>query len=447
MLEPVTKYARRDDLHIAYQIFGDGPRDLVLVSNWVSNEEAKWEIPRMPEVLRAFGSFSRCITFDQVGSGLSDRWAGPGQTLESWAEDLRSVLDAVGSERATICCLDAGGAPGIFFAATYPEQVENLVLLNCYARFVRAPDYPAGMPVERMEQYVEVASAVWGGLTTLSTTAPSVAHDEEIVSRWAKWERIIAPGDVKGVLELQLGIDVRDVLPSVRVPTLILHSRENRFIRPAHGRYLAEHIAGSKYAEIDTQDHFFFLSGAFRPFLDEIEEFVTGSRPAVSTNRTLTTLLFTDIVSSTEHVAEIGDDRWRGLLDRHDMLMSNVVSRYSGRPVKHTGDGFLATFDGPARAVRCAMEASRELLKLGVKIRAGLHTGEVEVRGKDVAGMAVHIASRIMDQAAASETLVSSTVKDLVIGSGLEFDEGRLVVFKGIPNEWTLHTALDVSKT
>lgn len=447
MLEPVTKYARRDDLHIAYQVFGDGPRDLVLVPNWVSNQEAKWEIPRFPEFMRAFGSFSRCITFDQVGSGLSDRWAGPGQTLESWTEDLRSVLDAVGSKKATICCVDAGGAPGIFFAATYPEQVENLVLVNCYARFVRAPDYPAGLPVERMEQYVDFVSAVWGGLTTLSTTAPSVAHDEEIVSRWAKWERIIAPGDVKGVLDLQLGIDVRDVLPSVRVPTLILHSRENRFIRPAHGRYLAEHIAGSKYAEIDTQDHFFFLSNAFRPFLDEIEEFVTGSRPAVSTHRTLTTLLFTDIVSSTEHVAEIGDDRWRGLLDRHDILMRNVVSRYSGRPVKHTGDGFLAIFDGPARAVRCALEASRELLKLGVKIRAGLHTGEVEVRGKDVAGMAVHIASRIMDEAAASETLVSSTVKDLVIGSGLEFDEGRPVVFKGIPNEWTLHSALDASKT
>ncbi|HVF12037.1 MAG TPA: alpha/beta fold hydrolase, partial [Actinomycetota bacterium] len=380
MQEPVTRYARRGGVHIAYQVLGNGPHDLVLVSNWLTNLEANWGIPNFPGFLRGLGSFSRCITFDQVGSGVPDRRGGHGQTLESWAEDLRSVLDAVGSEKATICCFDAGGAPGIFFAATYPEQVENLMLMNCYARFVRAPDYPAGMPEERIGRYFELTSGVWGGMTTLSVTAPSVAHDEEIVSRWAKYERIVlSPGDMKEVFDLQLGIDVRDILSSVRVPTLVLHSKGNGYILPSHGSYLTDHIAESKYVEIDSQDHFFFLGNSLRPFLGEIEEFVTGSRPAIVSNRTLTTLLFTDIVSSTEHAAKIGDDRWRELLDRHDILMREVVSRYSGRSVKHTGDGFLATFDGPARAVTCAKESTRELSKLGVEIRAGLHTGEVEV--------------------------------------------------------------------
>lgn len=445
MREAVTQYARRGELYIAYQVIGNGPRDLVLVSNWLTNLEANWEVPGFAQYFKRLGSFSRCIMFDQIGSGLSDRRAGRGQTLESWAEDLRSVLDAVGSERATICCVDAGGAPGIFFAATYPEKVENLVLMNCYARFLRASDYPAGLPEEKKDQYVDLTAAVWGGLTTLAATAPSVAGDEEVVSAWAKYERIIlSPGDLREVFDLLLGIDVTDVLSSVHVPTLVLHSKGDRHIRADHGKYLADRIANAKYVEIDTEDHFFFSGETLHTFLNELQEFVTGSRPTIETNRTLTTLLFTDIVASTERLSELGDQKWKGLLDRHDNVMRRAVSRHSGRPVKHTGDGFLATFDGPARAVRCAIEAVDEMQRLGVEIRAGLHTGEVEIRGEDVAGIAVHIAARIMDQARASETLTSSTVKDLVIGSGLKFDEGRLVAFKGIPNQWTVHGVLSL---
>lgn len=443
MREAVTQYARRGDLHIAYQIMGRGLHDLVFVPNWLSNVEANWEVPAFGEFLRGMGSFTRFILFDQLGVGLSDRRAGHGQTLESWAEDLRSVLDAVGSEKATIGCFDAGGAAGLFFAATYPEKVENLVLLNCYARFLRAPDYPAGLPADKKEQYLDAASTVWGVTSSIQAAAPSVADDEEIVSEYARFERmILSPGDLREVFDLQISIDVRDVLPSIRVPTLVLQSKGNRLIRPGHGRYLADHIADAKYVEIGTDDHFFWFGEVGRAVLDEIQEFVTGNRPRIATNRTLTTLLFTDIVASTEHLAKLGDQRWRRLLDRHDDVMRSAVTRYSGLPVKHTGDGFLATFDGPARAVRCAIDATDQMRRLGFEIRSGLHTGEVEIRGEDVTGMAVHIASRIMDQAGASETLASSTVKDLVIGSGLKFDDGHRLAFKGISNEWTVHRVL-----
>ncbi len=446
MREEVTRYARRGDLHIAYQTYGNGPNDVVFVPNWLSNVEVNWEVPGFGDFLRGFGSFSRLILFDQLGVGLSDRRAGHSQTLESWAEDLLSVLAEVGSEKATICCFDASGAAGIFFAATHQEKVERLVLMNCYARFLRAPDYPAGLPPENKERMIEVIASLWGSSSTLPVCAPSVAGDQAIVSEWARYERIIlAPGDLRDPFDLQFSIDVRDVLQSIAVPTLILQSEGDLYIRRDHGRYLSERIANAKYVEIDTDDHFFWFGTELRASLDEIQEFVTGSRPMVETNRTLMTLLFTDIIDSTKRASELGDQEWRELLDRHDSVMRSAVSRYGGRPVKNTGDGFLATFDGPARAVRCAIEATNQMKGLGIEIRSGLHTGEVEVRGEDVSGMAVHIASRIMSEAGSSEALASSTVKDLVIGSGLEFDEGHRVAFKGVPNEWTVHRVLGTS--
>lgn len=445
MREVVTEYAKRGDLHIAYQVLGNGPHDLVLVPNWFTNVEANWDIPRFPEYLRGLASFSRLIVFDQLGTGLSDRGAGRGLTFESWGEDLRSVLEAVGSERATVSCFDTSGAAGMFLAATYPDRVSSLILTNCFARFLRAPDYPAGLPVEKKDPYLETVRRMWGGMTTLPATAPSVADDPEIIAEWARYERIIvAPGDFRDTFSVGMDIDVRDILPSIKVPTLVLQSRDNQYVRAAHGRYLADHIPGSKYVKLDSADHFFWFSSV-KEYLAEIEEFVTGSRPPrINNNRVLTTLLFTDIVGSTEQLAKLGDNKWREVLDRHDETVRSTTSRYGGNLIKFDGDGALATFDGPARALMCALDLGEQMKRIGIQIRSGLHTGEVEQRGKDVAGMAVHVASRIKDAARPSELLASSTVKELVIGSGLRFDEGKRVRLKGVPDEWTLHRCLGV---
>jgi class 3 adenylate cyclase/pimeloyl-ACP methyl ester carboxylesterase len=440
MERPVTRYAKRDGLHIAYQTVGGGPRDIVLVPNWITNLEAYWEFPEFPDFLNELTGYGRLIMFDQLGTGLSDRHAGR-KTLESWAEDLNAVLKAVSSDRATILCFDASGAAGIFFAATYPHKVTGLVLTNCFARFFRDDDYPTGLPVDKRDQFLNAIESMWGGVTTLPAAAPTFAGDQALVAKWARLERnLLSPGEVRDVFAMQLDIDVRDVLSSITAPTLILHSKGNRYVRVQHGRYLADHIPNAKLVEIDSDHHFFWWGSGKQAYFAEIEEFITGTRADAAINRVLTTLLFTDIVDSTRHAAERGDQAWRDLLESHRDVVRRQLEHHRGREVDTRGDDFLAIFDGPARAIQCASAIIQGSRALGINIRAGLHTGEVELMGSGVAGIAVHIGARVCDLAASGEILVSGTVKDLVVGSKTEFDDRGAHALKGVPGEWRLFT-------
>lgn len=440
MERPQVLYAKQGDHHIAYQIIGDGPIDIVLLPAWLSHLEGNWDTA-FASYLIGLSKFSRLIILDQLGTGMSDKLTISSlPTLESWSEGMTAVLDAAGAERPTLACFDAGGCAGIFFAATYPDRLSSLILTNSFARLGRAPDYPAGMPELMKESISSVMESAWGTETMLSFTAPTVADDPEAKSRWARYERMVAsPGDLSAVMSMILELDVRPILPSISVPTHVIHSARNPYIRADHGRYLHEHIPGATLSLLDTPDHFFWFS-ASDEFLAEIEEFVTGRRPRLKSDRVLSTLLFTDIADSTGNVLRLGDARWKSTLDQHDRLVREAIQSFDGRLVKHTGDGFLAMFDGPARAIRAAGAVNTQLQDQGIAIRTGLHTGEVELRGEDVAGIAVHVASRIMNEAGPGEILVSRTVKDLVAGSGIGFVERGDTLLKGIDEPWSLYS-------
>ena len=446
MTDPETQYTKSEGGHVAYQVLGEGPRDLVFVPNWGSNVDAMWEEPSLARFLRRLATFSRVICFDKRGCGVSDPVplaALP--TLEHWMEDVRSVMDAVGSRRTALLGDAEGGQMAMLFAATYPERVSALVLTNTAARHRRDADYPWGVPSRSVAPYLQRLEELWGTGGLIDIMAPGLAHDVRLRRWFARYERLsLAPGAVTAMYTVQFERDLRSVLPTIRVPTLVLHRTGNQHIRVGHGRYLGEHIPGAKYVELPGDEHYFHL-GDTEGMLGEIEEFLTGVRPAAEVDRVLATVLFTDIVGSTEHAATLGDRAWRALLDTHNGIVRTQLTRHRGREVKTAGDGFLATFDGPARAIRCASSIRDEVRSLGIEVRAGLHTGECELMGDDVGGIAVHIGARVADEAGAGEVLVSSTVKDLVAGSGIRFADRGAHALKGVPGEWHLF-AVDTSR-
>ena len=436
---PETKYARLGDLHVAYQTLGEGP-DIVWVPNWCSNVEALWDfLGPFQAFFRRLASFSRLTIFDQPGTGLSDPVSLETMAdLERWSDTTGVVLDAIGAQRATLFTFDLGGLPAMLFAATHPERVSGLTLMGCFARMARADDYPWGMPPDTLRKSAEVSTASWGTGRIQQLMAPTYGWDEEEVAQSARYERLAAsPGAFGRVIEMTNQADVRGVLSSIRCPALIMHRTGDPYIRPGNGRYLAEHIAGARYLELPGDDHYPF-AGDSDVVLREIRTFVGSAEETEETDRVLATVLFTDIVGSTETAARLGDKRWRQVLDAHDDLLQLSIRKYNGRAVKTTGDGVLATFDGPGRAIRCANAIVERAPRVGVEVRAGLHTGECELRGNDVGGIAVHIGSRVSSLAGPGEVLVSGTVRDLVVGSGFDFVDRGVHELKGVPGEWRL---------
>jgi class 3 adenylate cyclase len=436
-MAPIARYARSGDVHIAYIAEGDGEVDLVWVPPWISQVEYLWSERSLEAVMERFTRFARMITFDRRGSGLSDPLLGA-PTLEEQMDDVLAVMDAVGCERAAVAGTLEGGPMAAMFAATHPDRTSALILYAGFARATWAPDYEFAWPAEERDVHMAELLEHWGEGLVAASVAPSKVAEPGFLEWAGRLERLAAsPSTIKLIFDLIGQIDVRDVLPSIRVPTLVMHRREDSFIKIEHSRYLAQRIPGARYVELDGGDNMFSL-GNSEEIVGEIEEFLTGTRHEREPDRMLATVLFTDIVDSTRRAAELGDSAWRTLLERHDGLMRQHLSRNRGREVKRTGDGFLATFDGPARAIRAAAAAADDLRALGLEVRAGLHTGECEVMEGDVGGLAVHIAARVLDQAGPGEVLVSSTVKDLVVGSGIEFDERGSRELRGVPGEWRL---------
>ena len=435
-METTTRYADSSGVSIAYQVHGEGPLDLVFVPGFVSHVELIWDEPTVAAFFRRLASFARLVIFDKRGQGLSDRVGRP-PTLEDSMDDLRAVMDAAGCERPAIFGISEGGPMSALFAASHPERVGSLILYGTYARMVSAPDYPDGIPGEWLDRWVGIVRREWGGPVGVDLWAPSLAGDPGFEEWWARLLRYgTSPAGAIALMDLYRQIDVRVALAAIEAPTLVAHCRGDRMIPVALGRYLADHIAGSRFAELPGRDHIAFAKA--EPLLDEVEEFLVGSRGAAAAERALATILFTDLVDSTARAAELGDRRWRALLERHDAAVRRQLTLHRGREVKTVGDGFLATFDGPARAIRCAEALRGELGTLGLQVRAGIHTGEVELIGDDVGGIAVNIGARIGAEAVAGEVLVSSTVRELVVGSGLEFADRGVRELKGVPGEWRL---------
>jgi class 3 adenylate cyclase len=450
---PETRYAKTSDgVHIAYQVLGEGPPDLVFVPPWVSDIEVQWEEPRFARFLKGLASFSRLITFDKRGTGLSDRVSEDQlPDMETRMDDVRAVLDQVGSERAALFGAFDGGHMSMVFAATYPERALALMLLGAPAKARRAPDYPFGLPDEWISQDMERMEAGWGLEYTRQAVAeldPSVGSDSRFIEWYARYlRRGASPGGALALTRMWNETDMRGVLSAIHVPTLILCRPDASF--PLQGgaadRYLADRIPGAKLVELPGTDFNFWTNGA-EGVLEAIQGFIAKAREEEAEfDRVLGTVVFTDIVGSTQKAAELGDAGWRELLDRHHTIVRGLLARYRGREIDVAGDGFLATFDGPARAVRCARAITEAVEPLEIQIRAGVHTGEIELDGGDVRGIAVHIGSRVAALAGASEVLVSSTVKDLVAGSGLEFEDTGEHELKGVPDRWRLYRVKSAS--
>ena len=439
-MPPETRYARSGEVHIAYQVVGDGPVDLLWVPNWIWQIEHIWEDPFGARLLEQLASFSRLIMFDRRGLGLSDpRPAGGAATLEEQMDDVVAVMDAVGSERAAVVAmLDAGGM-ACLFAASHPERTRNLVLFQAQPRTSWAPDYDWAMTKEQREENIERIRGDWGsGARVLAITAGGDTR----LRQWAgQLERLTAgPGLAAQVMRMHGETDVRPVLPAIQAPTLVMNRPQNQGIDTRHAVYLAQHIPDARLVEVPGRHTLPFGPGQER-FIEEIEEFLTGARHAADPERVLATVMFGDIVDSTRTAAELGDRRWRNLLTSFEQAVQGELARFRGRAVKNLGDGMLATFDGPARAISCAV-AIRELARsaYGLELRAGMHTGEVEVIGEDIGGIAVHIGARIVSEAGTGELLVSNTVKDLVVGSGIEFEDRGEHELRGVPGSWRLWT-------
>jgi class 3 adenylate cyclase len=431
------RYARSGEHHIAYQVVGDGPIDLVYVPSWISQIEHYWEEPAVARFFRRLASFSRLIMFDRRGTGLSDPIPQPA-TLEEQMDDVVAVMDAAGSSIAAVFAQLEGGAMAALFAATHPERTGALVLYEAMARMTWAPDYAWAPRREQREARAADVSR-WGDGSGLLSLAPSAASNPRLTAWFARLERLAAsPGTAARQFSMTAQVDVRAVLGSIQAPTLVLHRTEDQAIDIRHSRYLAERIPGARYVELAGTEALPFGPGS-DPLLDEIEEFLTGARPAPELERVLATVMFSDIIDSTSTASRLGDQRWREMLAELTEAVMRELERFRGRPIKTMGDGFLATFDGPARAIRCAT-AVAELAwrRFGVKVRSGLHTGEIELIGRDVGGIAVHIAARVLAQAAPNEVLVSGTVKDLVVGSGIEFADRGEHELRGVPGTWRL---------
>jgi pimeloyl-ACP methyl ester carboxylesterase len=435
------RYAKSGDVHIAFHVMGGGPIDLVLVPGFISHLELQLESPWCSRFFQRLASFCRLILFDKRGTGLSDRMSAI-PTLEQRMDDVRAIMDAVGSTRAALLGYSEGGAMSVLFAATYPQRTLALVLYAAMARLAWAPDNPWGRKQEEWEARLALVEEKWGQGHFAHVYAPSLASNDEYRNWYARFERGAAsPGAAEDLLRLNSQIDIRRVLPTVSVPTLVLHRSGDRAINVEHSRYLAQHIQGAKYVELAGEDHAPWIGGA-EALCDEIQSFLTGARSGPEPDRVLATVLFTDIVGASQRAAEIGDRAWKELLCHHHFLVRQQLERYRGREIDTAGDGFLASFDGPARAVRCGRAIADAVKELGITIRAGVHTGECEVMGEKLGGIAVHIGARVASHAAPDEVLVSGTVKDLVAGSGLRFENRGVHVLKGVPGEWNLLAAV-----
>ena len=443
-VEPETRYARSGDVSIAYQVTGEGSFDLVHVPPFVSHVELAWQVPGMATFNQRLASFSRSIRFDKRGTGMSDRVTGA-PTLETRMDDVRAVMDAVGSERAALLGVSEGGPLSILFAATYPERVWALVLAGSYARVLWAPDYPAGTREEDYRQYLERVERAWGTAEHATGAAQHLApsaDDEGKRALATLLRQSASPGAAAALARMNMEIDVRHVLPAIRVPTLVLNRSGDSQGIVGGSRYLAEHVSGARHVELPGVDHAMF-AGDVDSYLDEIERFVTEvweerAWEEAEPERVLATVLFTDIVGSTARAVELGDSRWRELIQAHHGLIRRQLVRFRGTELDTAGDGFFASFDGPARAIRCATAISEGVRDLGIEVRAGLHTGECERIDRKVGGIAVNIGARVAAEAGAGEVLVSSTVKDLVAGSGIEFRDRGVAELKGVPGEWRL---------
>ncbi len=437
-LPPQTRYAHSGGVHIAYQVFGQGPQDLVIVPGWVSNLECFWEYPPFVEFARALASFARVILFDKRGTGLSDR-VGPMPSLETRIDDLRAVMAAAGSQRAVLCGYSEGGPMCALYAASHPARVAGLVLIGSYASRAWREDAPWGRTPQSVAELNQACEARWGEPLRIEQIMASVAPDPDARRWWGRFLRQSAsPAAAVALNTMNAEIDVRRVLPTIQAPTLVLHARDDAQIDVRHGRELARLIPGARWVELDGRDHVPFGEQRGR-IAGEIRAFLDACAHEREPERVLTTVLLTDIVGSTERAIELGDRAWRELLQRHHALVRQALAAFRGREIDTAGDGFLAAFDGPARAVRCAARVLRELHDgLGLDVRAGVHTGECERVGEKVAGIAVHIGARVMAAAAGGEVLVSSTVKDLVAGSGLRFADRGLQPLKGIGEPWRL---------
>jgi len=439
---PETRYASSGELSIAYQVVGDGDVDVVFISGWASHVELQWEPSPPSGLIEGLTRFARVVTFDKRGTGLSDRSLGTG-ALEDRMDDVRAVMDAAGVERAALVGVSEGGPLSMVFAASHPDRVTSLVLLASYARAVSGPDYPHGVSPEVAAAFIEAVPSLWGTGVLLSANAPDPPDGIDAVAAAARFERnATTPGVAASLLRANAEIDVRDVLPAINVPTLVLHCDRDPFISVEHSRYLAAHIDGAEYVEVDGDFHMTWRPERYGPMLEAIEAFLTGSAHAHEPDRALKTVLFTDIVDSTQTAARMGDARWRDLLDAHETAVRRELSRFRGNEVSTTGDGFFAAFDGPARAIRCAHAIVDAVAAVGLRVRAGVHAGECEVRGGDLAGMAVHIGARVSALAGADEVMVTSTVRDLVAGSDLAFEEAGEHQLKGVPGTWRVLRAL-----
>ena len=434
-----TRYARNGDVSLAYEVAGDGPHDVLLINSWVSQMEHLWTEPRLARMFARLTSFARLVQFDRRGSGMSDRV--PPAPLEEQMDDVLAVLDAAGCERPTVLAETEGTALACLFAATHPERVRSLALFAPIPRILSAPDYPWAHDPVRRESYIAYSVEHWGEGVTVDAAAPAHSGDAALREWFGRMERLaVGPAAVESAMRVIGETDVRDILPLIRVPTLVTRREGDHRVDRRHAEFVRDHVPGARLVELPGSESVIFLDDT-DPLVDELEELVTGTRAARPPERVLATVLFTDIVGSTERASEVGDRAWRELLDAHHALVRAELAAHGGDEIKTMGDGFLATFDGPARAVRCALRIAERSGGAGVPIRAGVHTGECERVGSDVAGIAVHIAARVMGEAGAGEVLVSRTVTDLVAGSGLGFEPRGPRALRGVPGEWELFQA------
>ncbi|HKW71919.1 MAG TPA: alpha/beta fold hydrolase [Candidatus Dormibacteraeota bacterium] len=435
-----AKYARSGDVNIAYQVVGEGPIDLVLVLGWVSHLAYVWELPAMAAFLNRLASFSRLILFDKRGCGMSDR-VHPLPTLEQRMDDVRAVMDAAGSEKAAIMGISEGGVMSCLFAATYPERTAGIIIDGSYPSALNRPGYPWGEDLEGFERKLKSIPERWGKVRSMQFYAPTQVENPEVARWWATFQQMSAsPGDAADLARMNELIDIRDILPAIRVPALIIHATGDRVAPIEAGRYFAEHIPGARMLELDSIDHWPYFGDA-ELVLGEIEEFLTGARTAPPPSTTLATILCTNVAQAGAHAVWLGDNRWHQLVESHLAVVRKALSRYHGREIEAGERGITAVFDGTARAVRCGIDVRDELLHLGLRIRAGVHTGECEIADGRPRGVALHVASSLMEAAQPGEVLVSGTVKDLVVGSGLEFADRGVRVFSGIPGSWSLFSA------
>lgn len=441
---PRTQYAKSGDVNIAYQVVGDGQPDLVYVPGWVTNVEVMWEDPGLARFVRRLASFSRLITFDKRGVGLSDPVPlGELPDLDTRVDDLRAVMLAAGCENAVLFGHSEGGSTAIALSARHPELVSRLILFGAYAKRLRSDEYPWAPTAEERMAESEGYRQEWADPQMIADHyAPSRAHDADFVDWLGRWLRLAAsPAAAAALNDASTQIDVTGLLPNVQVPTLLLYRVEDQDVKIEEGRYIAKKVPHAKLVELHGADHFFY-AGDTEPILEEIEEFVTGHRTSATPERVLKTVLFTDIVKSTEIAASLGDEKWRELIGRHHELTREELRRWRGREVVTTGDGFLATFDDPANAIRCASAIVDSVRKLGVEVRCGIHTGVVEVLGEDVTGLAVNIGARISAIAGPSEIYVSRTVRDLLAGTGFQFEPRGTHALKGLPEDWEVFAAV-----